>query len=169
MRKCLVLSALLLACSTSKQASAPPPPPPKAARPAPPSGPTRTDFQDIAKELVKKCVGGGWISRWRSEHEDIDVAKPKIHLAEFEDKTGQDLDPTYLQSVLEKRMRMSGVFEMVPSADAPDFIGRGRLLRLSERTPKGKRFSVYTVTLELSEPSSDRIAYSCEATVQGEL
>jgi hypothetical protein len=168
MRKCLVLTALVLGCSSSKQA-APPPPPPAAARPAPPSGPTRTDFKDIAKTLVKQCVGGGWIDKWRSTHEDVDVAKPKIHLAEFEDKTGQDLDPTYLMSVLEKRMRMSGVFEMVPGPEGSDFIGRGRLLRLSERTPKGKRFSVYTVTLELLEPASDRIAYSCEATVQGEL
>ena len=168
MRISLVLSALLAACSSSKQAT-PPPPPPAHARPAPPSGPTRTDFNDIAKELVKKCVGGGWISRWRSEHEDVDVAKPKIHLVEFEDKTGQDLDPSYLVSVLEKRMRMSGVFDMVPSSDASDFVGRGKLLRLAERTPKGKRFSVYTVTLELLEPQSDRIAYSCEATVQGEL
>jgi hypothetical protein len=168
MRKCLVLTALVLGCSSSKQATTTPPPPPPS-RPAPPSGPTRTDFQDIAKTLVKQCVGGGWIDKWRSTHEDIDVAKPKIHLSEFEDKTGQDLDPTYLMSVLEKRMRMSGVFEMMSGPDGSDFIGRGRLLRLSERTPKGKRFSVYTVTLELLEPASDRVAYSCEATVQGEL
>ncbi len=123
----------------------------------------------MAKTLVKQCVAGGWISRWRSEQPDVDVAKPKIHLAEFEDKTGQDLDSTYLQSVLEKRMRMSGVFDMVPDDQGSDFIGRGRLLRLAERSPRGKRFSVYTVTLELIDPGSDRIAYSCEATVQGEL
>lgn len=99
----------------------------------------------------------------------MDVAKPKIHLADFEDRTGQDLDPTYLQSVLEKRMRISGVFDMVPSSEGSDFIGRGRLLRLAERGKGGKRFSVYTVTLDLVSPTDDQVAYSCEATVQGEL
>jgi hypothetical protein len=157
---------MFLACSSSKTAERPPPPPP--ARPAPPSGPTRTDFQTIAKTLVKECVAGGWISRWRSDHENVDVAKPKIYLADFEDKTGQGLDPTYLHSVLEKKMRTSGVFDMVTAAEGSDFVGRGRLLRLAERA-SGKRFSVYTVTLDLLRPDSSEVAYSCEATVQGEL
>jgi hypothetical protein len=167
MSKCLVLALLLLGCSSTRQASAPRSPPPS--RPAPPEGPTRTDFQDIAKKLVKNCVGGGWISKWRSTHEDVDALRPKIFLAEFEDKTGQDLDPSYLKSVLEKRMRVSKVFEMVSSADTSDFIGRGRLLRLAERGSSGKRFSVYTVTLDLLNPNTDQIAQTCEATVQGEL
>jgi hypothetical protein len=130
---------MFLACSSSKTAERPPPPPP--ARPAPPSGPTRTDFQTIAKTLVKECVAGGWISRWRSDHENVDVAKPKIYLADF---------------------------EMVTAAEGSDFVGRGRLLRLAERA-SGKRFSVYTVTLDLLRPDSSEVAYSCEATVQGEL
>jgi len=165
LRSGLFLAAMGLAC-----ASAPPPPP--AAKPKPastaPRGPTKTDFATIANKLVQGCVAGGWIERWRADQPDVDVAKPRIHLREFEDKTGQSLDPTYLMSVLERKMRMSGVYEMVTEGDAHDFIGRGRLLRLAERAG-GDRVSVYTVTLEMVDPKSSRIAYSCEASVKGEM
>jgi hypothetical protein len=151
-------------------------PPPKAAvadKPSsaapPPAGPTRTDVKEISKELVQKCVAGGWISRWRSENVDVDAAKPKIFLRDFEDKTGQALDPTYLTSELLRRMRTSGVFEMVGEGTEYDFEGHGKLLRLAERGKGGARISVYTAVLELVSPKTSKVAYSCEATVQGDL
>ena len=58
---------------------------------------------------------------------------------------------------------------MVPEGAERDFDGRGRLLRLAERDARGDRYSVYTVTLDLIEPGGDRVAYSCEATVKGEM
>src|SRR5688500_13954657 len=85
----------------------------------PPAGPTRTDFKTIAQRLVQKCVAGGWISKWRSTNEDVDQAKPRIWLKPFEDKTGQGLDPEYLNQELERRMRMSGVYEMVTEDGNP--------------------------------------------------
>jgi hypothetical protein len=148
----------------------PPPAKPAAApaRPPAPQGPTRTDFKTIAKKLMQRCVAGGWIERWRSEAPDVDVAKPRIFLREFEDKTGQDLDPTYLRTTLQQRMRLSGVYDMVSEGGAMDFIARGRLLRMAERSG-GRRISVYTATLEMLNPKSDAVAYACEATVRGEM
>lgn len=157
------------ACSSST--------PPPVAEPAPtpraepkvpaPTGPTRTDFQTIAKKLLQQCVVGGWISKWRSTAKDVDQARPKIQLRGFEDKTGQGLDPEYLNGELEKRMRTSGVFDIVN--DAPDFFGQGKLMRLAERNARGDRVSVYTATLSLIDPTTNNVAYSCEATVQGEM
>ena len=164
----LVALPLAAACGGAKPKPAPPPvsaaPPP----PPPPRGPTRTDFKSIARKLVGRCVGGGWVNRWRAEHEDVNVARPKVFLDEFDDKTGQDLDPSYLNSVLAQRMRISGVFEIVDSADQADFLGRGKLLRLAERDSKG-RYSVYTAILSLADPNSRRTVHSCEASVQGEM
>ena len=137
-------------------------------RPAAPVGPTRTDFKTIAKKLVKRCVAGGWINRWRSEAPDVDVAKPRIYLRDFEDRTGQGLDPTYLTSELARRMRVSGVYDMVGEGAALDFVGRGKLMKMAERV-SGRRVSVYTATLDMLDPKSDRVAYSCEATVRGEM
>ena len=167
--KRLLLTPLLL---TVACASAPPPPPP--ARPAPPpptapSGPTRTDFKVIAGKLMKRCVAGGWINTWRSQQADIDAARPKIFLAEFEDKTGQGLDSTYLHRTLEQKMRLSGVYEMVPEADGAHFIGKGKLLRMAERGKGGARISVYTAVLDLVDPATSKVAYTCEATVEGEM
>ena len=99
---------------------------------------------------------------------DLDMRKPKIHLGDFEDKTGQNLDPTYLNTTLEQKMRLSGVYEMTSEDAGSDFIGKGVLLRMAERT-SGGRISVYTVTLNLMEPASGKVVYSCEATVQGPL
>jgi hypothetical protein len=99
---------------------------------------------------------------------DVDVAKPRIYLRDFEDKTGQGLDPSYLHDELEKNMRTSGVFDMVAEAGPFDFIGRGRLLRLAERSGEG-RISVYTAILEMLDPKSEKVAYSCESTVRGEM
>jgi hypothetical protein len=155
-------------CGGSAQ-SAPPPPKPVEARPPPPEGPTRTDFKTIAQKLVSRCVAGGWIHKWRSTNEDPLAAKPKIYLRDFDDQTKQDLDPQYLTSELERKMRQSGVFEMVSEDGGYDFIGRGKLLRLAERTGKGDRVSVYTAVLELIDPSSSKVAYSCEATVKGDM
>ena len=66
----MLLCLSLAACGGST-------PPPKAAvadKPSsaapPPAGPTRTDVKEISKELVQKCVAGGWISRWRSSTGD---------------------------------------------------------------------------------------------------
>jgi len=140
----------------------------KVNRPAPPPGPTRTDFKTIAKKLMKRCVAGGWIERWRASAPDVDVAKPRIHLLGFEDKTGQELDQTYLMSVLERRMRMSGVYDLVTAGTDKDFDARGRLLKMSERTKSGK-VSVYTAILEIISPKDGNITYSCEATVRGEM
>lgn len=137
-------------------------------RQKPPEGPTRTDWKTIAQKLVQKCIAGGWIAKWRSTNEDIDQAKPRILLQPFEDKTGQNLDPEYLNTELEKRMRTSGVFDIVPDTGDPNFYGRGKLLRLAERSG-GERITVYTATLELIDPRTEKIAYSCEATVKGEM
>lgn len=166
------LAALMLAAGCSH--GQPPPaeapvshPPPQ--RPPPPGGPTRTDFKTIADKLVGRCIGGGWISAWRAQAKDVDTPRPRIRLQGFEDKTGQNLDGDYLVTELERRMRMSGVFEMVPDGTPADFIAHGKILRLAERNDRGGRFSVYTATLELTDPATSRLAYSCEATVQGEL
>jgi hypothetical protein len=162
-----LLSLLGAACG----GSTPPPkkePAPVSTRPAPPEGPTRTDFKTIADKLVGRCIGGGWISKWRSTQKDIDVARPRIFLKGFEDKTDKNLDPTYLVTELERRMRMSGAFDMVPEGAPTDFIAQGKILRLAERAGKG-RISVYTATLELLDPTTNQRAYDCEATIQGEL
>jgi hypothetical protein len=167
-RLALFATLSLMACSHAQ----PPPkesaPPPVSHKPPPPEGPTRTDFKTIADKLVSRCIGGGWISRWRSTQKDIDVARPRIFLRGFEDKTDQNLDPSYLATELERRMRMSGAFDMVPEGQETDFIAQGKILRLAERAGKG-RISVYTATLDLIDPSTNKKAYDCEATVQGEL
>ncbi|MBK8011156.1 MAG: hypothetical protein IPK13_07375 [Deltaproteobacteria bacterium] len=167
---CSGLLSLLAGCTSGgtpqKPASAP------AAThvsPPPPSGPTRTDFKIISKRLVKRCIAGGWINRWRASNPDVNAAKPKIFLSPFEDATGLDLDPEYLRSTLEQRMRRTQAFEMVSERSGCDFIGRGKLHRLAERGPKGERFSVYTATLALLDPNTEKVAYSCEATVRGEM
>ena len=169
----LFLSAAFLfglaACSSSKPQMVTAAPKTESRAPPPPAGPTRTDFKTIAKSLVQRCVAGGWISRWRATQPDIDIAKPKIYLRDFEDRTEQNLDPAYLTSELDQKMRLSGVYEMVSSGDGAHFIGRGKLMRLAERTSKGDRVSVYTAVLELIDPQSERVAYSCEATVRGEM
>lgn len=168
MKRLLVLVLLASACK-----SAPPPPPPEQPKPAakepPPSGPTRTDWKTIAGKLVQRCIAGGWIAKWRSTAPDIDQAKPRIYLRDFEDKTGQSLDATYLGTELEKRMRTSGVFDMQTTVEGANFIGRGRLLRLAERDASGGRTSVYTATLEMLDPATEKVAYSCEASVTGEM
>lgn len=163
-------SIALMAFSFGCSAKTPTPKPvmKKIKRPAPPPGPTRTDFKTIAKKLMKRCVAGGWIERWRADAPDVDVAKPRLHLLGFEDKTSQGLDQTYLMSVLERRMRMSGVYDLVTDTAEKDFDARGRLLRMSERTRNGK-VSVYTAILEIISPKDGKIAYSCEATVRGEM
>ena len=167
---CRVLGPIAVLSFVHCTSSTPPMRAPDAKRSEPAiAGPTRTDFESIAKELVRRCVAGGWISKWRSGHENIDVAKPKIHLRDFEDRTGQGLDPTYLETVLAQRMRTSGVFEMVSDDSASDFIGRGSLMRLAERDGRGRRTSVYTATLQLIDPSTSNVAYGCEASVAGEL
>jgi hypothetical protein len=166
----LSVVAVLAACSSSTPPPrAEPPPTTRSSAPPPPSGPTRTDFQTIAKKLVQQCVQGGWISKWRSTAKDVDQAKPRIHLRGFEDKTGQNLDPDYLNNELEKRMRTSGVFDMVAAEGQLDFFGEGKLLRMAERTSRGDRISVYTATLDLIDPTTNQKAYSCEATVKGEM
>jgi hypothetical protein len=136
--------------------------------PPPPEGPTRTDFKVIAKHLMQRCIAGGWISRWRSEQPDVTVARPRVYLRDFEDKTEQNLDPSYLNQELGQQMRLSGVFEMATESGPFDFIGRGRLMRLAERAGSG-RISVYTATLEMLDPKTEKVAYSCEATVRGEM
>lgn len=152
-------------------ASAPPPRAPRrvAKRPAAPQGPTRTDFKIIAKKLMGRCVAGGWINEWRSEHADVDIARPALFLATFEDRTGQDLDQTYLHRTLEQRMRLSGVYDIAADADSADFIASGKLLKLAERTSSSRRISVYTAILDLKNRKTGKIAYTCEATVRGEL
>jgi PBP1b-binding outer membrane lipoprotein LpoB len=166
--------SLLLAFSVATACSSSTPPPrvvqekPAERRDTSPKGPTRTDFNTIAQKLVGKCIAGGWIAKWRSTAEDIDQAKPRIYLRPFEDKTNQNLDPLYLNQTLEKRMRTSGVFDMVAEGAETDFYGRGILHLLAERTG-GERISVYTATLELIDPKTEKIAYSCEATVKGEM
>lgn len=164
-------AAGLIGCGGSKAAAPPPAAPAAHATPrAPaPEGPTRTDFRTIAQKLVQECVAGGWIQKWRSTAKDVDVARPRIRLRGFEDKTQQGLDPAYLTSELEKRMRLSGVFDMVGESAETDFIGDGTLLRLAERTQRGDRISVYTATLDLIDPATNQKAYSCEATVRGDM
>lgn len=170
MRYLRILPLLSFAACGGSAASAPPPAPPPAepSRPPPPEGPTRTDFKTIAQKLVSRCVAGGWIHKWRSEAPDPTVAKPKIYLSDFEDQTKQDLDPQYLTAELERKMRTSGVFEMVSEDAEYDFIGKGKLLRMAERQG-GQRVSVYTAVLELISPATNKVAYSCEATVKGEM
>ena len=111
---------------------------------------------------------GGWVERWRSAAEDPDVAKPRVHLEAFEDETGQDLDGDYLHSVLEQRMRLSGVYDVVGQASEADFRARGQIKRLEERVG-GRRIPVYVAMLELSEMATGRDAHRCEAAVQGEI
>jgi hypothetical protein len=164
----LVLLPLLLTIACKSAPPPPPPAPPPPPRPSAPAGPTRTDFATIAKKLVSRCVAGGWINEWRSKQPNIDAAKPKVHLRDFEDQTGQGLDPTYLNTTLEQKMRISGVYEMTADDEGSDFIGKGTLLRMAERAG-GDRISVYTATLKLIEPSTNKVVYSCEATVQGEM
>lgn len=164
----LAFAGLLSACASAPppSVSADRPPPPRSDAP---EGPTRTDFQAIAKKLVQRCVAGGWIHRWRAEQPNVDAAaKPRIYLEGFEDRTDKGLDPSYLHSQLESRMRKSGVYEMVAGDAEHDFIARGRLLRLAERSGRS-RISVYTAVLDLVDPKSGKLAYNCEATVEGEL
>lgn len=140
---------------------------PKVSTP-PPAGPTRTDFRKLAKRLVRRCIGGGWIAEWRSEHEDVDVARPRVRLRAIDDQTGQGLDPSYLGAVLEKRMRRSGVFDVAAAggADPVDFEASVRILRLSEVGKKGRRFAVYSAIMQLSPAAGGRPGYSCEASVR---
>jgi PBP1b-binding outer membrane lipoprotein LpoB len=169
------IALLFAAFFTATACSSSTPPPrvveerPPERREKPPEGPTRTDFKTIAQKLVQKCVAGGWISQWRSTAKDVDQAKPRIVLRPFEDKTGQELDPEYLNTELQRRMRVSGVFDMVAEGAELDFYARGKLLRLAERTGRGDKISVYTATLEVIDPATEKIAYSCEATVKGEM
>lgn len=160
-----LILVLLAACAPEK--SAPPPKAePVADEPPPPAGPTRTSVKEIAKKLAGKCVGGGWIARWRSEGH-MQSARPKIWLKGFEDRTGQNIDNTYMTTETEARMRLSGVFDMVGESGAPDFVANGKLLRLAEIGKNGARISVYTATLEMV--GEGKTVASCEATVEGEL
>lgn len=163
-----LFTVLLAACGSSARNTPAPEAPERRVSDAP-AGPTRTDFKTIAQKLVSRCVAGGWIHKWRSTHEDPTVARPKIYLRDFQDQTKQELDPTYLHAELERKMRTSGVFEMVSESAEYDFEGRGKLLRMAERTRSGDRISVYTAVLELVDPATNKVAYSCEATVQGEM
>lgn len=164
------LLALLALAAAACGGSTPPPPRTEAppAGPPPPSGPTRTDFHTIARKLVGRCVSGGWIERWRSTHENPDVAKPRVFLEGVENDTGQALEADYLRSVLEQRMRLSGVYDMVADPSDADFVARGRLKRLAERVG-GRRVSVYTAILELESTATGKRAHQCEATVEGEM
>lgn len=168
MRRPAFLSLLAFAASACASSPPPPPPPVVDTRPPPPSGPTRTDFKTIARKLVGRCVAGGWVNRWRSTHENPDVAKPRIFLTAFLDETGQDLDSDYLRSVLEQRMRLSGVYEMVAEGQETDFVAQGKLKRLAERV-NGERVSIYTALLEIENVGSGKRAHQCEASVQGEI
>lgn len=103
----------------------------------------------------------------------MDVARPKIFIAQFEDRTGQNLDQTYLETELSSRMRISGVYEMVNDQTQAHFIGRGRLLRMAEQDTRG-RYNVYTATLDFLQPdpsgaAATKIVASCEASVAGEM
>lgn len=160
----------LLLTVTAACASKPPPPlpPPPAPPPTAPSGPTRTDFETIAKKLLARCVQGGWINAWRARTGDVDAARPKVMLKTFEDKTDQGLDQTYLHRTLEQRMRLSGVYDMVPDEAQADFVAQGKLLRMAERVG-GERISVYTAVLDLVDNETKTVAYTCEATVRGEM
>lgn len=166
----LAVGVGLGACSTTPPPPpAAPPPDPVARAPSPiPTGPTRTDFKTIAKKLMSRCVRGGWINAWRAEQPDVDVARPKIRLLPFEDRTSQDLDPTYLNTILAQRMRLSGAFDLAGDNVEPDFLGKGTLLRLAEGNATD-RYAVYIATLELQNPKSGRVVHACEATVKGEL
>lgn len=162
------LAPALLIATACASSPPPPPPPPPAPPPAAPAGPTRTDFKTIAKKLMARCVAGGWINEWRASNPDVDAARPKVQLASFEDKTDQELDQTYLHRTLEQRMRLSGVYDMVNEASEADFVARGKLLRMAERMG-GERISVYTAVLDLVDTKSSKVAYTCEATVRGEM
>lgn len=171
----LIVSLSLAACASAPKAEpvdnghrAPPAPVVQPAVPAPPQGPTRTSFKAIAKKLTQRCIGGGWISSWRSEHEDVDVARPKVYLEPVEDRTEMNLDPTYLKQTLAHRMQLSRVFEIVADAKDADFIGKPSLLRLAEEGRHG-RISVYTATLQLKNAATQDVVHSCEASVRGEL
>lgn len=96
------------------------------------------------------------------------MARARVFLDDFADKTKQDLDPSYLNSVLAQRMRISGAFDVVDDRDQADFIGHGELLRLAERDRHG-RYSVYTAILKMKNPQTGRTVHSCEASVQGEM
>lgn len=163
-----ILCLLLLTSCAAEETQTPPPKVAEEREPPPPAGPTRTSVKEIAKKLSGKCVGGGWIARWRSEGH-MNSARPKIWLSGFEDRTGQNVDPTYLASETESRMRLANVFDMVAEAGAPDFIAVGKLLRLAEIGKNGARISVYTAILELQDPVSKKTVQSCEANVEGEL
>ncbi|MCC6807043.1 MAG: hypothetical protein IT381_06445 [Deltaproteobacteria bacterium] len=168
MRRLPLILIVLFACAHESQD-----PPPRAApveekEPPPPAGPTRTSVKEIAKKLSGKCVGGGWIARWRSEGH-MQQARPKIWLQGFEDRTGQNVDPTFMTSETEGRMRLSGVFDMVSEGGAPDFIATGKLLRLAEIGKNGARVSVYTATLDLLDAATKKPVASCSADVEGEL
>lgn len=172
MRVFTVAGLLLLACASacsSEKAE----PPPKAAEerpsePPPPPGPTRTSVKEIAKKLAGKCLGGGWIAKWRSEGH-MQTARPKLWLSGFEDRTGQNVDPTYMTTETEARLRLGGVFEMVNEQGGPDFIASGKLLRLAEIGKNGARVSVYTAILELQDPATKKTVQTCEANVEGEI
>jgi hypothetical protein len=158
-----LLVVLLVACASST-------PPPKAApvedqtREAPPPGPTRTSVKAIAKKLAGRCIGGGWIARWRSQGH-LDVARPKLFIKSFEDRTGQNIDPMYLTNQTEAALRLGGVFELVAESGTPHFEGKGTLLRLNEG---GGRTS-YTATLDMIDAASQKNVQTCEATVEGEM
>lgn len=171
----LALAGVLLsACASAPKEKAAAAPVEKAAPsraetpPPPPPGPTRTSFKIIAKKLVKRCITGGWISRWRSEQADVDVARPKVFLEEVDNRTEQDLDPSYLTQVLSDRIRLTRVFELVDDPAEADFIGDPTLRRLAEER-RGQRYSVYTATLNLKNPQTKRSVHGCEASVRGEL
>ncbi len=169
----IVFPALALLACAPPSAEAPPPAPAPEARPAEeandaPAGPTRTSIKAIAKKLAGTCIGGGWIARWRSEGH-MQVARPKLWVSGFEDRTGQNIDPTYMTSETESRLRLTGVFELVGESGAPDFVASGKLLRLAEMGKNGARVSVYTAVLDMADPASKRTVQSCEATVEGEL
>jgi|GEM_PF-2299325 len=169
LKNTLLCITVLGASACASPPPPPPAPPPAPARPAPPAGPTRTDFKQISKKLMARCVAGGWINEWRSKHEDVDVARPKVKLTQFEDRTEQDLDSTYLHRTLEQRMRLSGVYDIVADEADADFLAKGKLLRLAERTRSGDRISVYTAILDLTDPKSGKVVYTCETTVRGEM
>jgi len=99
----------------------------------------------------------------------MDVARPKLYIASFEDRSGQAIDPAYMTSETEARFRLGGVFDIVGETGGPHFIGKGKILRLAETGKGGARVSVYTLTLDMVDPASQRTVQSCEATVEGEL
>lgn len=166
LRRIVFAAATLMAgCGSS---SPPPAPPPVASRPPPPSGPTRTDFRTIAKKLVGRCAAGGWIARWRSEHDDVEVAKPRLAFEGLADDTDEGLDIGYLDSVLEGKMQASGIYDMVSDPAQADFTARGRVARMAERSG-GTRIPVYVTTVEIVGAATGKMVRRCEATVEGEM